>query len=145
MARAFTGQMSTTLDSRYRHCAAPAAAVAIAGVLTLVAPGTALAAPPMPSGYYRGYVTSAPIADTVWFGKNFTGSRVVNNTAVGWAFPGAVYRGRSVQDGAPVIVVDYSGTTVGFVRDELRADGRGGYWGRALNGSTELLRFHLTR
>ena len=47
--------------------------------------------------------------------------------------------------GRPVIVVDYSGTAVGFVRDELRADGRGGYWGRALNGTTELLRFHLTR
>ena len=69
----------------------------------------------------------------------------VNNTAIGWAFPGAVYPGRSVQDGAPVIVVDYSGTAVGFVRDELRADGRGGYRGRALNGTTELLRFHLTR
>ncbi|WP_035717273.1 MULTISPECIES: hypothetical protein [Gordonia] len=137
--------MDTALTSHLRHCAAPAAAVLIAGVITLVAPGTALAAPPMPTGYYRGDVTSAPIADTVWFGKNFTGSRVVNDTAIGWAFPGAVYPGRSVQDGAPVIVVDYSGTPVGFVRDELRADGRGGYWGRALNGTSELLRFHLTR
>ncbi|MFT4397035.1 hypothetical protein ACLTEW_19085 [Gordonia lacunae] len=137
--------MGTALNSHLRHCAAPAAAVLIAGASALAAPGTALAAPPMPSGYYRGDVTSAPIADTVWFGKNFTGSRVVNNTAIGWAFPGAVYPGRSVQDGAPVIVVDYSGTLVGFVRDELRADGRGGYRGRALSGTTELLRFHLTR
>ncbi|MFE0748192.1 hypothetical protein [Gordonia sp. NPDC058843] len=131
--------------SPLRHCALPTAAVVLAGAMTLAATGTAQAAPPMPTGYYRGDVTSAPIADTVWFGKDFIGSRVVNNTAIGWAFPGAVYPGRSVQDGAPVIVVDYSGTPVGFVRDELRADGRGGYWGRALTGSTELLRFHLTR
>ncbi|WP_254661284.1 MULTISPECIES: hypothetical protein [Gordonia] len=137
--------MDTSPTSHLRRGAVAVAAGALAGAVTLAAPGTAQAAPPMPSGYYRGDVTSAPIADTVWFGKNFTGSRVVNNTAIGWAFPGAVYPGRSVQDGAPVIVVDYSGTAVEFVRDELRADGRGGYWGRALNGTTELLRFHLTR
>lgn len=106
---------------------------------------TASAAPPTPSGYYRGNVTTLPVGNAVWYGKSFHRGGVINNTAIGWAFPGRVYPGRSVQDGTRVIVVDYSGTPVGFVRDELRPDGHGGYWGRSLNGSYELLRFRLTR
>ena len=107
--------------------------------------GSAAAAQPMPNGYYRGNVTTLPIGKPVGYGKAFTRGNVINNTAIGWSFPGKVYRGRSVQDGASVIVVDYRGTAVGFVRDELRPDGRGGYWGRSLNGTAELLRFRLTR
>lgn len=120
-----------------------AGAVMAVGAITGVAPATA--AQPMPTGYYRGTVTTMPIGNTVWYGKAFSRGNVINNTAIGWAFPGKVYRGRSVQDGSSVIVVDYSGTAVGFVRDELRSDGRGGYWGRSLNGTAELLRFRLTR
>lgn len=108
-------------------------------------PGTASAAPPMPRGYYQGTVTTFAPGNLVWYGKSFTGNRVINNTAIGWSFPGAVYPGRSVQNGEPVIVVDYRGTAVGFIRDELRSDGRGGYWGRSLNGGTEVLRFHLAK
>lgn len=121
------------------------AAVVIAGGGIVAGTTEASAAPPMPSGYYRGDVTTFPAGNAVWYGKSFTGGSVINNTAVGWAFPGKVYPGRSVQNGESVIVVDYSGTAVGFVRDELRSDGRGGYWGRSLNGTAELLRFHLTR
>lgn len=112
---------------------------------TIAAAPDAAAAPPMPAGYYQGNVTTFPAGNGVWFGKSFTGDRVINNTAVGWQFPGKVYPGRSVQNGEPVIVVDYSGTAVGFIRDELRSDGRGGYYGRMLNGTTELARFHLRR
>ena len=65
--------MDTSPTAHLRRGAVAVAAVALAGAVTLAAPGTAQAAPPMPSGYYRGDVTSAPIADTVWFGKNFTG------------------------------------------------------------------------
>lgn len=116
---------------------------AAVGLVTGVA--SASAAPPMPTGYYRGVVTTMPAGNAVWYGKSFGRGTVINNTAIGWAFPGRVYPGRSVQDGTSVIVVDYSGTPVGFVRDELRPDGHGGYWGRSLNGQSELLRFRLTR
>lgn len=118
-------------------------AIAATGLVTGVS--TASAAPPMPTGYYRGNVTTMPLGNAVWYGKSFHRGGVVNNTAIGWAFPGRVYPGRSVQDGTSVIVVDYRGTAVGFVRDELRPDGHGGYFGRSLTGTTELLRFRLTR
>ncbi|MEP9394483.1 MULTISPECIES: hypothetical protein [Gordonia] len=117
------------------------AAVAIG--LSVASP--AAAALPMPSGYYAGNVTSFPPGNTVWYGKRFTGGAVINNTAIGWAFPGRAYPGRSVLNNAPVIVVDYSGTSIGFVRDELTPDGRGGYWGDTINGRAVLLRFHLAR
>ena len=115
------------------------------GVGAVTGATAATAAPPLPSGYYHGNVTSMPAGNIVWYGKFFRPGSVINNTAIGWAFPGKVYPGRSVQDGARVVVVDYSGTAVGFVRDELRSDGRGGYWGRSLNGRAEVLRFRLTR
>ncbi|WP_439028921.1 hypothetical protein [Gordonia terrae] len=137
--------MDTSHRSRITHLGAAAAACAALTGIALGSPAVAHASPAIPSGYYQGDVPGQPIANTLWYGKNFTGSSVVNDTAIGWAFPGAVYPGRSVQDGAPVIVVDYSGTPLGFVRDELRPDGRGGYWGRALTGTTELTRFHLIR
>lgn len=120
-------------------------ALAIAGSGAIAGTASAQAAPPMPTGYYKGDVTTFPAGNAVWYGKSFRGNTVLNNTAIGMSFPGRVYPGRSVQNGQPVIVVDYSGTVVGFVRDELRSDGRGGYWGRSLSGTSELLRFHLTR
>ncbi|AFA71305.1 hypothetical protein GPOL_c02320 [Gordonia polyisoprenivorans VH2] len=125
--------------------AATIAAVTAAAVTGLIGAGAAHAAPAMPGGYYAGTVTSFPPGNTVWYGKSFTGSSVINNTAIGWAFPGRVYPGRSVLDNAEVVVIDYSGTPVGFVRDELTPDGRGGYWGRSINGRTTLLTFHLSR
>ncbi|WHU46772.1 hypothetical protein QNM97_22850 [Gordonia sp. L191] len=122
-----------------------AAATSAAVAAGLIGAGDAHAAPAMPGGYYAGTVTSFPPGNTVWYGKSFTGSSVINNTAIGWAFPGRVYPGRSVLDNAEVVVIDYSGTPVGFVRDELTPDGRGGYWGRSINGRTTLLTFHLSR
>lgn len=137
--------MSTNHTSMSRRIGAVAASLAMIGGGVLAGAAPAQAAPSMPTGYYKGNVTTFPAGNAVWYGKSFRGGGVINNTAVGWAFPGKVYPGRSVQNGERVIVVDYSGTAVGFVRDELRPDGRGGYWGRSLNGRSELLRFHLTR
>lgn len=129
---------------QFRVATAIAAGAVAASLSVAVAPD-ATAALPVPSGYYAGNVTSFPPGNAVWYGKSFTGSTVLNNTAIGWAFPGKVYPGRSVLNGVPVIVVDYRGTPVGFVRDELKPDGRGGYWGQSINGRSVLLTFHLAR
>lgn len=133
--------------SAAKRLGAGAAALTVlgAGALTSTTAAAAPGALPMPMGFYRGDVVSNRLANTVWYGKSFTRGRVINSTAIGWAFPGKVYPGRSLSDGKPVIVVDYSGTPAASIRDELRPDGRGGYRGQMFDGGAKSLRFHLSR
>ncbi|GAC50046.1 hypothetical protein [Gordonia aichiensis] len=102
--------------------------------------------PPFPTGHYSGQLTgwSTP-ANAIWFGKDFTGATVINDTIAGRIVPADVYRANSVVNGRPVIVVDYARSGLPGIRDELTSDGRGGYNGIGVAGSTPALTFTLRR
>lgn len=121
-----------------------AATFSLAGALT----GDAHAAPqqPFPTGHYNGQLTgwSAP-ANAIWFGKDFSGATVINDTIAGKIVPADVYRANSVVNGRPVIVVDYARSGLPGIRDELTSDGRGGYNGVGVAGNTPALTFTLRR
>ena len=137
--------MINTLRSTFLATAATAAALTGAASLAGVA-NAAPAAQPFPVGHYNGELTgwSAP-ANAIWFGKDFIGNTVINDTAVGKIVPADVYRANSVVNGRPVIVVDYARSGLPGVRDELTSDGHGGYNGVGIAGNTPALTFVLRR
>lgn len=127
--------------------ATAASAAALIGASSLAGGASAAPAPqPFPVGHYNGQLTgwSAP-ANAIWFGKDFTGNSVINDTVVGRIVPADVYRANSVVNGRPVIVVDYARSGLPGVRDELTSDGHGGYNGVGIAGNTPALTFVLRR
>ena len=99
----------------------------------------------IPQGVTQGCVIGWPqtllnlpitsVMNTVWTGKVFDGnSSTLKNRVLGLqAVKADVYIGKSLLDGAPSIIVDYSNEIYPFslIRDEIREVSPGVYLGRA--------------
>lgn len=79
----------------------------------------------VPDGVYRGTVNG--ITMPIWEGKTISenGTRVINRLAGIPAFPGDVYQGASIHNGAPGTHIDYrrlSPELGSFIHDEVTVD-----------------------
>lgn len=103
--------------------------------------GVAEADVPAPSGTYQGS-TNIPGGDLVWKGKNFENGVVTNNLVGGIvAVPGS-YTTNPVNGD---VVIDYTPSGLGFVRDTMTRNADGSYNGTVFLFGAQVGNFNLSR